>query len=200
MMKIATRIVFRRSVCMLSAAALFHAAPAFAADFSLDQLMQSLAKVHSAHATFVEKKYLSMLDRPVESSGELFYEAPNHVEKKTLKPKPETLKLDGNAVTVERAGRKRTLQLSNYPELASLIDSIRGTLAGDRGALEHSYRLDLKGEAQAWRLTLTPLDSKVAGTVRLIEILGSEAVVRSIEISQTDGDRSVMNIEPVETK
>src|SRR6185312_17531592 len=123
-----TRVVFRMSIRAMArtfvAAGLLHTAPLFAADITLDQLMQSLSKVRSSHATFVEKKYISMLDRPVESSGELLYEAPDHVEKKTVKPKPETLKLDGDVVTVERSGHKRTLQLSNYPEVASLIDSI----------------------------------------------------------------------------
>ena len=65
MMNIPTRIVSRMSAFALLAATLLHAAPLFAADLNLDQLMQSLAKVRSAHATFTEKKYLSMLDRPV---------------------------------------------------------------------------------------------------------------------------------------
>src|SRR6478736_4239611 len=104
MKTLSTQTVHRAFVRTLFAMALLHVSPLFAADLSLDQLMQSLAKVRSAHATFIEKKYLSMLDRPVESSGELFYEAPDQLEKKTVKPKPETLKRDGNAVTVESAG------------------------------------------------------------------------------------------------
>jgi len=31
-----------------------------------------LAQTRSSHASFVEKKTIAMLDRPVESSGELF--------------------------------------------------------------------------------------------------------------------------------
>ena len=39
-------------------------------------------------------------------------------------------------IVIERGRQKHTLQLQDYPELAAVIDSIRGTLAGDRKALE----------------------------------------------------------------
>ena len=49
------------------------AAPAigYAAEWDIDQLMQSLALTRTDRASFVEKKYIAILDRPVESSGEL---------------------------------------------------------------------------------------------------------------------------------
>src|SRR5660398_102116 len=57
-----------------------------AADWDIDQLMHDLAQTRSGRASFVEKKSIAMLDKPVESSGELFYWAPDHLEKRTLKP------------------------------------------------------------------------------------------------------------------
>ena len=55
-----------------------------AADWDIDQLMQTLAQTRSGHVSFVEKKSIAMLDAPVESSGELFYTAPDRLEKRTL--------------------------------------------------------------------------------------------------------------------
>jgi len=66
-----------------------HAAP-----LSIAQLMASLAKQPQGTATFTEKKTISILDQPVESSGELLFIAPAHLEKRTLKPRPETMVLD----------------------------------------------------------------------------------------------------------
>ena len=62
-----------------------------AAEWDIDQLMRGLAQTRSDHASFVEKKSIAMLDKPVESSGELFYTAPDHLEKRTIKPKPESM-------------------------------------------------------------------------------------------------------------
>jgi len=166
-----------------------------AADWDIDQLMQTLAQTRSGHVSFVEKKSIAMLDAPVESSGELFYTAPDRLEKRTLKPKPETMILDQGTLLVERGRQKHSLQLQDYPELAAFIDSIRGTLAGDRKALERNYRLSLDGSSQNWTLQLLPVNEKMLAVVKRIRIAGVREDVNRIEIFQADGDSSVMLIE-----
>jgi len=166
-----------------------------AAPLSISQLMDSLAKHPQGAATFTEKKFISILDQPVESSGELLFIAPARLEKRTLKPKPETMVLDGDTLTLERGRRKHVLQLSDYPEVAAMIESIRATLAGDRQALERAYHLALDGSAERWTLVLTPLDPKVGAVIARIRMEGAKDVVRSVEILQADGDRSLMTIE-----
>jgi outer membrane lipoprotein-sorting protein len=166
-----------------------------AAEWDIDQLMRGLAQIHSGHASFVEKKSITMLDKPVESSGELFYTAPDHLEKRTIKPKPESMILDQGTLVIERGRQKHGLQLQDYPELAAFIDSIRGTLAGDRKALERNYRLSLDGTVEHWTLQLLPADEKMQAVVKRIRIAGVRDAVRSIEITQADGDSSLMLIE-----
>lgn len=175
--------------------------PAFghAATWDIDQLMQGLARIRTSQANFVEKKTIAMLDRPVESSGELFYKAPDHLEKRTLKPKPESMIVDGDSLIIEKGHKKYRLQLADYPELAAFIDSIRGTLAGDRKALERNYRLSLDGTAERWILQLVPTDAKMQAVVQRIRIAGELDTVRSIEINQADGDSSKMLIEKLVT-
>lgn len=166
-----------------------------AADWGLDQLMHELAQIRSGRARFVERKSIAMLERPVESSGELLFAAPDHLEKRTLKPKPETMIVDQGSLTIERGRQKHTLELQDYPELAALIDSIRGTLAGDRQALERNYRLSLEGSSQHWTLLLSPIDAKMQAVVRRIRIEGAGDSVARIEVTQADGDSSLMLIE-----
>jgi outer membrane lipoprotein-sorting protein len=171
-----------------------------AADWNIDQLMQSLAQAKPGRATFVEKKYLGILDRPIESSGELSYSPPDRLEKRTVKPKAETMVVQGGSLVLERGRQNHTVQLQEYPELGGFIDSIRGTLAGDRKALERSFQLKLEGPAERWTLTLKPTDAKMGTTIHLVRIAGIRDTVRSIEIVQTDGDRSVMTIEPIKAQ
>ena len=170
-----------------------------AADWDIDQLMQSLAQTRSGHASFIEKKSIAILDKPIESSGELFYSAPDRLEKRTLKPKPESMLLDHGTLTIERGQQKHRLQLQDYPELAAFIDSIRGTLAGDRRALERTYQLSLQGDMQSWMLLLIPIDNKMKKVVQRIHIFGVNDEVRSIEVMQADGDSSLMTIENLAT-
>jgi hypothetical protein len=170
-----------------------------AAAWDIDHLMRGLAQTRSDHVSFVEKKSIAMLDKPVESSGELFYTAPDHLEKRTIKPKPESMTVDAGTLVIERGRQKHTLQLQDYPELAAFIDSIRGTLAGDRQALERNYRLSLEGTAERWTLQLLPVDEKMQAVVTRIRIAGVRYAVRSVEITQADGDSSLMLIEKLAT-
>jgi outer membrane lipoprotein-sorting protein len=170
-----------------------------ATEWDIDQLMRGLAQIHSGHASFVEKKFIAMLDKPVESSGELFYTAPDHLEKRTIKPKPESMILDHGTLVIERGRQVHRLQSQDYPELAAFIDSVRGTLAGDRKALERNYRLSLDGTVERWTLQLLPLDEKTQAVVKRIRVAGVRDTVRSIEITQADGDSSLMLIEKLAT-
>ena len=175
------------------------AASSHAADWDMDQLMRTLAQTRSGQARFVEKKTLAILEQPVESSGELLYTAPDRLEKRTIKPKPETMVVQGDSLEIDRGRQKIKLQLQEYPELAAFIDSIRGTLAGDRKALERSYQLSLEGSAQSWTLRLVPVGSKMKQVVALIRITGTRDELRSIDVTQVDGDRSLMLIEKAGT-
>ncbi len=185
-----------------------------AAEWKLDQLMDKLAQTRTGHAAFVEKKTLAILDKPVESSGELFYRAPDRLEKRTLKPKYESMLLEtgppangtitrsasnsGGTLTITQQGhRQRVLQLQSYPELAAFIDSIRATLAGDRVALERSYVLKLMGDERHWTLELRPQDSRMQKVVEKIVINGEQDLLHSIAISQANGDSSIMTITPL---
>lgn len=170
-----------------------------AAEWDIDQLLRGLAQVRSDHSRFVEKKFIAMLDRPVESSGELFYTAPDRLEKRTVSPKPESMILDRGTLVIERGRQVHRLQSQDYPELAAFIDSIRGTLAGERVALERNYRLSLDGTAERWTLQLQPLDEKMQAVVKRIRIAGVRDKIRSIETIQADGDRSLMLIEKAAT-
>jgi outer membrane lipoprotein-sorting protein len=189
------RLPAGRLAVIAAALLLALASPAAFAAWDLQQLMESLARNKSGRATFVETKHIAMLSAPLVSSGELLYTAPDKLEKRTLKPKPETMAIDGDMLSITRGRQKFELQLQAQPELAAFIDSIRGTLAGDRSALERSYRLSLEGTADNWVLQLVPTDNRMKAVVQRIRISGVQGDVKRIEIEQADGDSSLMAIE-----
>jgi hypothetical protein len=156
--------------------------------------MRALADTSHGAVAFTETKHLSILDVPVESSGELRFIPPAHLVKRTVRPVAETLELDGDILVVEQEGHRRTLRLGDFPQVGAMIESLRATLAGDRQALERVYRLRLVGDRGEWLLQLTPLHSGIGGLVSRIEIHGVQGEVRQVEIEQPDGDRSVMRV------
>jgi hypothetical protein len=160
----------------------------------LDEVMRLLAMRRHGRVEFVEQHFLAVLRRPIESSGELLYDAPDHLEKRTLLPHPENLVLDGGALTMERGGHRRVLDLHRYPQIQPFIESIRATLAGDRGALEQVYRVEFAGSIGRWSLSLEPLDRELTRVVQRVRIDGSRDQLLRVEIRQPDGDRSLMTL------
>jgi Outer membrane lipoprotein carrier protein LolA-like len=165
-----------------------------AAEDDLDRLMTLLAERTHGHASFVEEDHLAVLDRPVRSSGELLYDRPDHLEKRTLTPRPASLILENGSVTIQSGRHKHVLALRDYPQIAPFIESLRATLAGDRRALEQVFKVAFEGGLEHWTLTLVPLDAKLKGVAQEIRIEGTRDELREVSISQADGDRSVMTI------
>lgn len=172
------------------------AASSVAAAWGLPQLMQNLARVQSSHGKFVEKKYLSVLNQPLESSGTLSFQAPAHLEKHTLLPKVESLVLDQGVLTIENSARniKRTLVLQEYPAVWAFVESIRSTLVGDLPMLERFYAIKLEGSEAKWRMQLLPLDLKTREVMREIVIVGRGNRLTSIETSESNGDHSTLTV------
>ena len=181
----------------MAAALLCMASFAHASEWSVASLFALLSSEPPGRATFREQKFLAILDRPLESSGELAFIAPDRLEKRTVLPKPELVVIDRERITVERGGKRNSIGLRDNPDVAILVEGIRATLAGDLAALTQSYSVGLDGPERGWRLVLRPRDPVAVQRVDRIEITGARALVKRVEVFLADGDRSVMTIEPV---
>lgn len=160
----------------------------------LDQVMALLAQRQHGTADFTETKYLAVLTRPLVSTGELHYDAPDHLEERTLTPKAQSLVLDHGMLDMQLGKRHRSVRLADYPQLAPLLDCIRATLAGDRAALERVFALEFHGDLDQWQLQLQPRAPGTLASVKRIQIHGQHDAISTVEVLQSDGDRSLMNI------
>lgn len=188
------RLTIRRLLAALLTLSVILPCRAAEPAWGLAQLMIELGRVKQAKATFVERKYLKVLSAPLESSGKLIYIAPYRLEKLTLDPKPESMVVDQDTLTLEARGRKRSLQIQDYPVLWAFVESIRGTLKGDLSALQQFYKVTLEGNRQEWQIQLQPTDKKMAALIQAIHIRGTKDRLHGIEIFEADGDRSVMTV------
>jgi hypothetical protein len=163
--------------------------------WGLEALMAELGRVQHSKARFVERKYLKILTKPLELTGTLEYRAPDRLERHTLTPQRESFVVEGDRVVLENAqGRRRTLQLQDNTVLWAFVESIRSTLSGDAGMLNRFYAVMLEGDLAKWRLSLTPKELRMRSFISVIQIGGSGSKVDSVEIQETQGDRSVMTV------
>jgi outer membrane lipoprotein-sorting protein len=162
----------------------------------LAALMDRLAQVPERQARFHEEKTLASLERPIASAGRLVYRRPNHLEKHTTEPVTESLVVEGEKLTIA-LGRDpaRIVDLASAPELQALVDTVRGTLAGDLKTLQRYYTIEAAGTPPSWRLTLTPSAPVVARFVRRVIVDGAATNPTLIQVVQANGDEQRMFIE-----
>ena len=165
--------------------------------FDLGRLTALLARVKSGEATFVERRRVEMLDRTLESSGRLSFRSPDSFVRETLKPRRETLAVNGNSVTMSIGDRSRTMALDASPEASVIVEALRGTLTGNRETLERLFESRVSGNAEQWSLELVPRDLRLRGQVASVRVSGREGMAHEVQVLLADGDRSTMTIEPV---
>lgn len=164
--------------------------PAFA------EVMTLLAARRHGHVPFTEVQNLAVLKAPLNSSGELLYEAPDRLEKRTLVPRAETLVLEHGVLSAQRGRHHYVVSLSDAPQVAPFVESVRATLAGDRAALERYFTTDFTGDVAHWQITLVPRDTATAKSVREVRIEGARDAIQTVAIRETDGDGSLLTIGP----
>ncbi len=168
----------------------FAAAP----DATLDSVLELLAQRRHGHAIYTEQIDSPLLKRPLHTSGELFFDAPDRLEKKTLVPVPQDLIVEGDLVTIVHGRHRASMQLSDYPQLSPLLNGIRATLAGDRATLEKEFQLALTATGSAWSLDLQPLASESKPLYKHIEIRGVDGRVQGVTLERASGERTTMTL------
>jgi len=183
----------RLALCLLLATA--PAALAQPTPWGLPQLMQSLAGVKSASASFTETKTLAVLTTPLTDTGTLTYTAPDEMRKITVSPVPEFFSLDGTQITMTGADNQTHIfSLNQDPRIGGLTEGILATLAGDLPALNRIYTVTLSGAPAAWQLVLQPRDSTLAHFITWIRITGTSNQITAIDTQNANGDHAEMTV------
>ena len=165
--------------------------------FPLAALMARLAAVPERRASFREERRFGALTETLLSQGHLYYRRPNYMEKVTDWPVPERLVVDGDRlVLTEGNDPPHVVPLGAQPELRTLIDGMRGPLTGDLAALERGFQIQGTGDLASWTLVLTPRNPAAARFVRSIVLTGQNDEIRSIRLTQANGDEQLMQIGP----
>jgi len=159
--------------------------------------MAGLAAVPERRATFQETRRFAALEQPLVSTGRLLYRRPGYLEKTTDWPQPESLVVDGARLVLTMGNEPpRVLDLGGQPELRTLVEAVRGPLAGDLAALRRAFAVTASGAGGSWTLGLVPLEPRAARLLRRAEVSGRASDVSAVLLVQANGDEQQMTIRP----
>jgi len=156
---------------------------------TLEGVMAALAARRSGEAGFTESKEIAQLDTPLRSTGTLTWIAPDRLEKHTLSPVEEILRVEGDRLLLTRPAQnlQRSMGLDDVPEIRPLVESIRATLAGDLATLQRHFEIDFRPETTGWRMWLTPRSLRVRAALQSVEITGTGGELTSMVTQGNEG-------------
>ncbi len=165
--------------------------------FDLADLAAARGRIVISAARFRETRHIATLLTPLERSGTLLYRRPDHIAMHVVTPQPEDLVIDGNTLRLSAPAGERTLALDDEPALLAWTESLRATLAGDVPALTRYFVPTLSGDSSGWRLALEPRDAALRAQISSIVIDGEADALRRVEVRESGGDDTVMDITPL---
>ena len=160
--------------------------------FDLQQLSDQLARPDVIHGQFIQEKHLRALPQPLTSKGR-FVLAKNHGLLWSL----QTPLQQDYRITAQGIARRDGNAWQMLPNKSAGAEQNRlflAVLQGDSSGLQRDFELSLSGEAQQWKLTLTPRSVLLKQVFNQINIDGGELVQR-IELLETQGDSTVLRMQ-----
>jgi hypothetical protein len=180
--------VFVKSLSVLALLTL----SALANAFDLQQLSAQLAKPEVIHGQFTQEKHLRALPQPLISKGS-FVLAKNHGLLWLLKtPLQQDYRISTKGIA--RRDDNGWQLLPNKSAGAEQNRLFLAVLQGDSSGLQRDFELALSGDAQQWKLTLTPRSLLLKQVFNQINIDGG-ALVQTIELLETQGDSTVLRMQ-----
>jgi hypothetical protein len=164
-----------------------------AADLDVDGLLARLGRPAPDSTSFVEVRYSSLLEKPIVVFGHLEHRENGSLVRRVESPYEEATELQGENVTVERAGSKpRRFSLDRAPELRGMLASFGAILKGDRRMLEQYFIVTAQGSDARWEIHLTPREDKLRRRLSAIVVNGTESRTKCFTLQEPDGDESLM--------
>ena len=151
---------------------------------SFEQLRKDSANIKTIKASFVQKKFMKILTKPLVSEGRFYYVAPDSFRWEYLKPlrsaviayKGDTRRyvVSGGKMIEDKAGGMQAMKI--------VLGEVTGWMSG-KFDQNPSFAATLK-EGTNTQITLTPVGKSMSGMIEKIEITVSKkaAAVKSVKI------------------
>jgi len=160
-----------------------HAAPA------LQQLTARLDRSEVIHAGFIQTKTLHALKRPLRTSGRVVFARGQGVLWLIEKPYQASYALNADSVTETGPdGARRVRAAREAPALAQVGRVFQAIFQGELKGLEEHFAVTVSGDAERWRVELTPKPA-LARFLKGISARGGR-FLDLIEVEETQGDRT----------
>ncbi len=191
--------VFLVGLALVGLAMIATRSVAGAQEGELDRLLASFRGMTGLSARFVEEKTIALLAAPIRSEGEVHFAAPGTLMRRVTAPTASAALIERGRLTMLANGRRQEIDLTSNAVVGGFVSSFADVLAGDRVALERTYRVDYSRLASGdWKLTLRPRGAPLNQFLSEMEMVGRGRGVSSMRMLEVSGDVTVTTFQDVQ--
>ena len=195
-----TYLALHRYLDVLVLSILFLILPISVSADSFEQLRKESANIKTIQASFVQKKSMKILNKPLVSEGRFYYVAPDSFRWEYLKPlrsvvivyKDDTRRytVSGGKMIEDKSGGTQAMKI--------VLSEVTGWMGG-KFDQNPSFAATLK-EGTNTLITLKPVGKSMSGMVEKIEITISQkaATVKSVKIIESSNAFTMIDFTNVE--
>ena len=195
-----TYLTLHRYFYILACCILLLSMPISVSADSFEQLRKESANIKTIQASFVQKKSMKILNKPLISDGRFYYVAPDSFRWEYLKPlRSVIIVYKGDTRRYTAAGGKMIEDKSGGAQAMKIVLSeVTGWMSG-KFDQNPSFTATLK-EGTNTLITLTPVGKSMVGMIEKIEITISQkaATVKSVKIIESINAATLIDFTNVE--
>lgn len=158
----------------------------------------TLVRLLAAHtglgftARFAEEKQISLLRRPLTSSGQLIFIPERGLYRHLQQPFSQELLMTSTAIQQRNAdGQTETISLEALPVAQAFVNALLSLFSGSWLTLQrhfHVYFSQPEQHKQDWQLGLKPSNAAMAGLVSCLIVAGHHTRLSDLWVQEANGD------------
>ncbi|HVE73428.1 MAG TPA: outer membrane lipoprotein carrier protein LolA [Thermoanaerobaculia bacterium] len=189
----------RRSIAALLFVSVALAAPSYAANVTLEQVIKKVQeqqrRTHTLQADFRQEKELALMARPEVSSGTFTYSQPNNVLWTYTAPKRVQMVIANGVMTTYYAdlGKAERIDVKKFEDRIFKYMGASGAI--DELARYFDFTFTDSKSKPVWVLDLTPKNRAVAKRVKRIKLSIDKQTYLTSRIEYVEGDGDITRYE-----
>lgn len=155
----------------------------------LDAISEQLQQSHFSRGHFEQRKFISVLPRPLLSTGQFTFRNDGSLEWQVIEPLQSLLVFNSEGIRQSQDGQL-VWQLSGEQTATDMIRRVlNAALIADWRVLEDYFRLEASQQGEHWQLQLIPIDKLLLAVVTQVNLHGSTQL-DTMTIFEANGDRT----------
>jgi outer membrane lipoprotein carrier protein len=182
-------------VCIFAGVFLIFGKIAYAGENNFEKLRQESAKIKTLQADFVQKKIMKILARPLVSEGRFYYASPDSFRWEYFKPLRSIVIAYKNTTRryIYSDGKMVEDKTGGAQAMKIVLNEVAGWMNG-KFDQNPSFKATVK-EGPLTKITLTPVETSMAGMIEKIEITLSPKVKTVKTVKIIEGASSLTQID-----